>query len=434
MHVIGYDEKLGVRIFRGMSERILWLGPIWVLSLALPREAPRNWGLVSIALSFFGLTAIILSITSRGNVENHHRFGLVLFLDVSIYIAIAACYLERGEPNNPSILFFTIPIAYEAVAQRGPKFFALPMVLGIGSFAACQFSLDQHPGDIATNTFLIGGFMAVLYFVMSFLVNEARRTASVSTALARVAGIVANSATSKTVLLHAESDILLLTSASAVRLLEPDEELTPVESDGRTIVFAATGRRLVFEGTPDPAAAETVGDLFQILEHRQLTVDELKLRSTTDPLTGLGNRRILERLTVEPEATATAVMIDLDHFKLYNDQHGHRAGDELLVDFAATLRSCIRSHDMLVRYGGEEFCYVLSCDMHVAKIVTKRVRDLWSEHPSGVTFSAGLAAIEPHETTESAINRADVALYISKRDGRNTSTVFSNGDETLTLG
>ncbi|MEZ5340597.1 MAG: GGDEF domain-containing protein [Acidimicrobiales bacterium] len=135
-----------------------------------------------------------------------------------------------------------------------------------------------------------------------------------------------------------------------------------------------------------------------MLEARQLVVNQLQEESTTDPLTGLGNRRILAGRRQGSQESTTAVMVDLDHFKAYNDLHGHRAGDELLVDFSAVLASCIRADDLLVRYGGEEFCMILSCDLPLAETLTARIREIWSGHHADVTFSAGICEVAEGES------------------------------------
>jgi len=158
---------------------------------------------------------------------------------------------------------------------------------------------------------------------------------------------------------------------------------------------------------------------------------DLERLSTTDSLTGLVNRRHLMKLlgaeleraqrTRQPFAI---LMLDVDHFKKYNDEHGHLAGDEVLARLGAVLGQCIRPYDCAARYGGEEFLVMLSGTTgRAAREVAERVRGrVESELFDGgrVTVSIGVAE-HPAQgaTVEQLIGRADTALYEAKRLGRN---------------
>ncbi len=114
-------------------------------------------------------------------------------------------------------------------------------------------------------------------------------------------------------------------------------------------------------------------------------------------------------------------IIDLDHFKAYNDEHGHPAGDRLLVDAAAAWRARLRRGDMLARYGGEEFAAVLpGCETDHALELVERLR---AATPSGSTCSIGLVKWDGRESREELVERADRALYVAKRNGRDRSHV-----------
>ena len=151
-----------------------------------------------------------------------------------------------------------------------------------------------------------------------------------------------------------------------------------------------------------------------------------------DPLTGLLNRRSLERhvdrLTSSGERFAL-LFVDIDHFKRINDEFGHEAGDEVLRTVAARMRDGIRPGDFLGRYGGEEFLILVSgAGRESARLVAERQRkhietmtapDL---RLSKVTVSIGAAAFDPRdqmEDTEQLLRRADLALYRAKHAGRN---------------
>jgi diguanylate cyclase (GGDEF)-like protein/PAS domain S-box-containing protein len=161
---------------------------------------------------------------------------------------------------------------------------------------------------------------------------------------------------------------------------------------------------------------------------RKALLDQLEALATTDSLTGLANRRAWDdellqavaraRRTEEPLVLA---MLDLDHFKAYNDERGHLAGDQLLVTLAATWSEALRTTDVLSRYGGEEFALLLpACTASEAEATLARLR---AAMPDGVTCSAGLALLAPGESAPALVGRADAALYEAKRAGRDQVVV-----------
>ncbi len=149
------------------------------------------------------------------------------------------------------------------------------------------------------------------------------------------------------------------------------------------------------------------------------TLSELTDMASTDPLTGLPNRRAWDaRLNHALNAGQdfTVAMLDFDHFKELNDTHGHPAGDRLLKETAAIWREQLRTGDLLARLGGEEFgLLLLNCDPARATEVIERLRKL---SYSGRTCSAGFAARRAGESAEAVIARADAALYEAKTSGR----------------
>lgn len=152
----------------------------------------------------------------------------------------------------------------------------------------------------------------------------------------------------------------------------------------------------------------------------------------TDELTGLFNRRHFLRMAaremkgVPPGRFHGLALIDLDHFKRINDQHGHAAGDRVLQTFAAVARACLRDGDLLARYGGEEFVLLLpDCDADRLTSCCERLREAFaSAEPVGVqvgalSLSAGMTLISCNDDLDDALQRADQALYRAKRNGRN---------------
>ena len=116
-------------------------------------------------------------------------------------------------------------------------------------------------------------------------------------------------------------------------------------------------------------------------------------------------------------------MLDLDHFKLYNDRCGHQAGDRLLVEAASSWRTTLRPYDVLARYGGEEFSLILpGCDLADGVLLVERLR---AGMPSGQSCSAGIAEWDGQEPANALVGRADAALYQAKRAGRDRAMTAS---------
>ena len=172
------------------------------------------------------------------------------------------------------------------------------------------------------------------------------------------------------------------------------------------------------------------------VEH--INTQELIDAALTDPLTGLHNRRGLEgrseALHFRPGgATVTQVwiMVDIDHFKRVNDSYGHEAGDEVLKAVAEALRSTARVADIVARFGGEEFVLVLpDTSAEVAARIAERLRlaiEALSTDVDGqvirVTASFGVAQRAAQESQLEVLERADAALFSSKKDGRNRVTM-----------
>ncbi|OQX14729.1 MAG: hypothetical protein BWK76_14220 [Desulfobulbaceae bacterium A2] len=182
--------------------------------------------------------------------------------------------------------------------------------------------------------------------------------------------------------------------------------------------------------------------LNDISAHKQLE-QELRHRSRTDMLTGLANRAyFLERLEAEVARARrhghplSILALDLDHFKLVNDTHGHAAGDTVLCQFSQILLDCLRSHDFAGRLGGEEFMVALpETDLVAAGQVAERIRrtvesapiSLASETEVGITVSLGVTDLDGAQELGTLLQKADQALYAAKLAGRNRVVVASPG-------
>jgi diguanylate cyclase (GGDEF)-like protein len=183
-----------------------------------------------------------------------------------------------------------------------------------------------------------------------------------------------------------------------------------------------------------------------VAERISLAVANLKLRevlrnqSIRDGLTGLFNRRYLEESlnreihrAARTHRSVSLVMLDLDHFKQFNDTFGHQAGDLLLREVAAVIKSRVRAADLACRYGGEEFALILSdvdtegarsCVNNLREAIKQLSLQYRGQSLGSITISAGIAAFPTHsEDSENLIHAADEALYRAKKQGRNRVVV-----------
>ncbi len=160
--------------------------------------------------------------------------------------------------------------------------------------------------------------------------------------------------------------------------------------------------------------------------------EELRAQSLRDPLTGLYNRRYMEdaldrylNLGDRNGSSTSIIMMDLDHFKKLNDEHGHAKGDSVLRDVGASMVNALRPTDVVARIGGEEFVIILpECTLEDAEIkaevLRKRIEGLSEAHAAKVTASFGIATVPDNATgRQDVLPMADAALYRAKHDGRN---------------
>lgn len=228
-----------------------------------------------------------------------------------------------------------------------------------------------------------------------------------------------------------------------VELADARASLRPPIRSMLCVPLVARGEPVgVVTATAEATGAFATGDLALlqfIATTIALDVENVRLHrvAVTDVLTGVFNREYLsQRLPTEIETAIThehalsVAMVDVDHFKLVNDRHGHDTGDEVLAEIARRLRSAIRGGDVLIRYGGEEFLAVLPrADAGRAWEVGERMRTRVAHRSIEVggidllvRVSIGIAQMRSPLARESAaelIRRADAALYQAKAKGRN---------------
>lgn len=212
--------------------------------------------------------------------------------------------------------------------------------------------------------------------------------------------------------------------------------VVPLTADGQqlgTLVAEwSGGRRSVI-------VQHTVALLAQVAAHASLALRNAALlvqverMATIDALTGLSNRRVFDDVLLREVARSfrrgeplSLVLLDIDHFKQVNDEHGHQVGDEVLRAVSASLKAACRDADLPVRFGGEELAVLMpGCSALEALVAAERLREAIGVAiaPVPVTASAGVATVPVNARNgEALLAAADQALYRSKADGRNRST------------
>jgi diguanylate cyclase (GGDEF)-like protein/PAS domain S-box-containing protein len=226
-------------------------------------------------------------------------------------------------------------------------------------------------------------------------------------------------------------------SPATVRMRRKDGHLVWMEMNARAIRDPATGE-----------PSEVVVVMRDISEHKALE-EKLADMALSDSLTGLANRRAFDQalqreweLTLREGSEISLLLLDIDHFKRFNDSYGHQAGDDCLCAIAAAVRKGVRSTDIAARYGGEEIVVILHPMSAVeALLVAEKLRaEIEALHlPLGdrwVTVSIGVATALARQggsmrMPESLLFAADKALYQAKREGRNrvvTALVVAHPD------
>ena len=218
----------------------------------------------------------------------------------------------------------------------------------------------------------------------------------------------------------------LLTTTLRQAISEESERISALEAIEKIMLFDVT---LVFETYIRSLVSEieTAKDRSERYAHemedKKLELEEI---SSTDPLTGLLNSRHLKDVatTVVRGAQSRAepitfLFIDIDNFKKINDTEGHQHGDEVLRVVGATIKSIVRDKDHCFRYGGDEFCVILSnCTEEAARnVFIRHLHELMREKLGDVTLSVGLAQTGPsgYEDIEAIIHKADESMYEAKR-------------------
>lgn len=285
------------------------------------------------------------------------------------------------------------------------------------------------------------------------------------TILQNVFEFFAAKCTDSVIITHQSSPIGILTLKDLVRVLRNCDNLglpvkefmsTPLQTVGKTVkvgdvldsmqhadydkIVAVEENNVIGVIDRRHLLAMCYTQSFQMIRHEQTMMHSLMglvgegekgllKMATTDPLTGIGNRRLFEEIFQayqkhEQENSLFLLLFDVDNFKSINDTFGHNVGDSVLRELAELVSHSIRRNDMFARWGGEEFIILQrysdpTAVIKVAEQIRKKIDKHSFETIVHVTCSFGLTSVMADESLEAAFERADKALYRAKTDGKN---------------
>ena len=433
------------RLHMGIVGRALLVGPAFMVAVLLPRIAPVDWTAGAVALGLF----VAVSLMSWWTIVRHHgrTHPLVhIATDLMTTLAVGATIVASQDPGTTASLAFLISMVSQAAIRRSRAHLATTWVAGCAAYVGAAAILGV-PGDhILTRTLLFASATGVTVATVAFLVEQVYETKDRADDLRDLARIAADARELEVGIQAATTIICRLAEAATLHLRWDANDEEWIDLPARVVLPLGVSRRgpvsLVLDGVRRPTATGPLVHLLGQLCERDRFVGELLRSSHTDPLTGLANRRALDRVLDELPADhrRTVVMIDLDHFKQLNDERGHLAGDEVLHRFATILEEHVRPGDTVSRFGGEEFCLLLDADAIDAHQVVERIRTAWAAIEPSVTFSAGIADDRSSDERSSEVGgttptdlsrrrvddlvaRADAALYRAKDGGRDRIAV-----------
>jgi diguanylate cyclase (GGDEF)-like protein len=430
----------------GCATTIAWT----VHRRAVPAAAAWRWFALGIALNSLGtLIAMVFTPDSWPSAGDPFYLALYPALTMGLVLLIRA----RSERRDWGALVDTTTIS-TGLSLLTWVFIIRPLADdATGSLLARVVSIAYPVGDIVVLSMLVRlllgsgarnpAFRAIGASLVLFLAGDVawavinaagwEPTAAVNTLLPMgflvayvLPGIAALHPSARDVTAAAERDRttlrpLMLGLLSVASLIAPGIlALQVLEGDVTDGLAIAMGSAALF--------MLVVTRMSQLVRHVESQAAQLRDLATIDELTGLPNRRgWVTALSVAMEQARrdgtplSVAMIDLDHFKRFNDELGHQAGDRLLRGAAAAWREVLRGGDQIARYGGEEFILLLNhADAPAAEVAIERLRPAT---PAGQTFSAGVATWVAPETSDELIARADRALYAAKQGGRNRTAV-----------
>ncbi|KMQ73062.1 GGDEF domain-containing protein [Marinobacter subterrani] len=308
-------------------------------------------------------------------------------------------------------------------------------VLGITPFAVMRYLQGNLPAGLVDTSILLGICSALVY---AWVTGDTRRSGLA------VAVIICSGAVVVGVVVG-EPGLFWLYPCLVTTFFLTNARIAVVLNIASVVALMVHGGafRSDIQMWSFSATALVVSACAYVFAHRNHDQRErLEHLATIDPLTGIKNRRSMDQeldlAAANAERTGlpyALVLLDIDHFKKINDEHGHGVGDDVLIEMVELLRQNTRKSDQLFRFGGEEFVLLLpGVDGIGLKAVMNNLQQVlrkYMKHPGGsVTASFGVALLKHGESVASWLDRADAALYEAKETGRDR-IVFADAQRTM---
>ena len=379
-----------------------------------------------------------------------------LILDLTLIVGF---YFNRPQERYPFGLLAGIVLQAASVIPNRLGRIELACVLYLSStLASALLALLLTPFEVVNAGAILYRFYATAVIQAGFLVH---RRAPVFVAVPTVLLIAGHMhlnrgyyeslpmfGTVSVISLAAFSAVLMITLALLTSVVASNHEMAIAQADRTEEVervyheLQVSHRSLEASSREVKAQAEKLAALNSELRYVQEELQDshrkleemnrhLEEQAATDPMTALPNYRVFKQTLEREVALAnrndiplSLLMLDVDHFKDFNDRNGHLAGDEVLKAVGDVLRSSVRAGDLAARYGGEEFVVLMPhTPIAAAKLAAERIRVNIARlklSGGGITVSIGIAGLSLHARTEEALVReADAALYAAKFGGRN---------------
>jgi two-component system, NarL family, sensor histidine kinase EvgS len=388
-------------------------------------------------LGCLGVLSLYYAVLFVARPERSHLLFSLLTLIIVLRVAVMEWHLNAllpiGAAGQLRLDYLTLllgpPVYYALLEELFPREFPRRVLRGAVAFAGIGVASLALPTHLFTHLRepAIGAGLAMVTLGFVNVFRAAARGREGASLLAAACFLVVG--------------LAVHDALARWRLIEETRELLPFGNAALLFSHAVVlGLRLSRALGSSEALSGRLQELNLDLEQRiRARTAELERLATTDPLTGLSNRRELQRLADVERSRAqryghelAVLVVDADDFKRFNDVHGHATGDLALQVLASELLALVRGHDLVGRWGGEEFVLALPhLDAVGARAAAERMRRRLGEKaiplPAGgtayVNVSIGGSVARPEESFEHALRRADTALYSAKEAGRNRVVV-----------
>ncbi len=433
-------------LYRGLSVRGAIPGLVAVLSILLPHSQPLRWVPIYGAVAVFATFGVV-SLGSVHYYRNQKQLPYWTHIAQIVLSSLAICLGVIGSGALEGSLYFLFLLVVVVASSFRRSYLAqIGWLSANTALVVSALVVGPDPQYVLTLALNFAAVSGAVASVMVYFRNSLAIATERSSDLAYLAAVSARATTIRAAISEAGPTICRATGATEVRLAGERAKVVKVGDVWLDLGQTSRGPihlALIGVTNPDETEMAAIADIFQPVVARDGVFADLQTLSQTDSLTGLANRRGLDEFLAshcvdneditwndDPEAfgqrlDVTLVLLDLDHFKIYNDVNGHLAGDQVLRDLGKVLREGVRGTDLAARYGGEEFCLVLRGKPDGAAPLISRLREHWAAVHPDVKFSAGVAVWDRTEGPQALLARSDVALYASKEQGRNRTTLAS---------